>query len=200
VPGEAEFESRGEGFFGAGEEQLGCLPLCYSYDYLGATAADRKASMSRQIRQETESAEKFSDPLSEPRKLMSEIWNTLQAYSHAVPWEWSCAHEKLQQAESKVTDDLWYILGGRTGFFAPQSLDSVSPKRRSRPPLWDKPDVWTMGLHPQPGKQVLTVPRELLYKILDVVEGYAREVPFGWVSRGAHDMNGVLRELRDRLG
>ena len=115
--------------------------------------------MGNEILHETQSG-----PLSVPRKLMSEIWNTLQAYSHATSWEWSREHQKLQQAESKVTDDLWYVPGGRTGFFGPRARAVATPKRQSKPPLWDTPDVWTRGLHPQPGKQVLTVPRELLYK------------------------------------
>jgi hypothetical protein len=115
--------------------------------------------MGNDILHETESG-----PLSVPRKLMSGIWDTLQAYSHATSWEWSREHQKLQQAESKVTDDLWCVLGGRSGFFGPRSRAVATPKRRSKPPLWVTPDVWTRGLHPQPGKQVLTVPRELLYK------------------------------------
>ena len=150
--------------------------------------------MGNDILHETESG-----PLSVPRKLMSEIWNTLQAYSHATSWEWSREHQKLQQAESKVTDDLWYVPGGRTGFFGPRARAVATPKTRSKPPLWDAPDVWTRGLHSQRGKQVLTVPRELLYKILDVLEEYAREVPIDLAARGTPDMNGVLRDLRNTL-
>jgi hypothetical protein len=52
-----------------------------------------------------------------PRELVGELWNVLNEYRHQVPGEWAQSHSELSDKADKLVDDLWYVLGGRKGFF-----------------------------------------------------------------------------------
>jgi hypothetical protein len=46
--------------------------------------------------------------------------------------------------------------------------------------LLDKPDVWTHGIQPQANAAMLTVPRELLGKLWNVLQEYRHLTPVEW--------------------
>jgi hypothetical protein len=57
------------------------------------------------------------ETLTVPRELVGKVWNVLNEYRHQVPCEWAQSHSELSDKADKLVDDLWYVLGGRKGFF-----------------------------------------------------------------------------------
>ena len=62
-------------------------------------------------------ASKKNGLLTMPREFFSQAWNVIQEYQHTVSCEWAQSNHKFCKEADKVLDDLWFILGGREGFF-----------------------------------------------------------------------------------
>jgi hypothetical protein len=55
--------------------------------------------------------------LTVPRELISKVWDVINEFQHRVPSEWAQEHPDLATKADKLLDDIWYVLGGRKGFF-----------------------------------------------------------------------------------